>query len=293
MLKTIILGIIQGIGEFLPISSSAHLILVPYLLGWEQSSMAFDIALHFGTLAAVLVIFFNDWWRLFIGAVNKITKKKESFDNKMFWYLVLATVPGAVIGFLLDDIVENIFRESIILISCSLAIMGILIYLGDKWADKHYRIETDFEHISLIQALLIGLSQALAIIPGFSRSGTTILTARLLGLSKTAATKFTFLLSVPIIAGATILEVGNLELSIETFMGVFIAFVVGIFSIKFLLNYIKKHDFSVFAVYRVIFAIIILASSSVFFFNSANSSFDFPSFLAFLYSSFASVISFL
>ncbi len=259
MLKTIILGIIQGIGEFLPISSSAHLILVPYLLGWEQSSMAFDIALHFGTLAAVLVIFFNDWWRLFIGAVNKITKKKESFDNKMFWYLVLATVPGAVIGFLLDDIVENIFRESIILISCSLAIMGILIYLGDKWADKHYRIETDFEHISLIQALLIGLSQALAIIPGFSRSGTTILTARLLGLSKTAATKFTFLLSVPIIAGATILEVGNLELSIETFMGVFIAFVVGIFSIKFLLNYIKKHDFSVFAVYRVIFAIIILA----------------------------------
>jgi len=259
MLKTIILGIIQGIGEFLPISSSAHLILVPYLFGWEQSSMAFDIALHFGTLAAVLVIFFNDWWSLFIGAVNKITKKKNSFDNRMFWYLVIATVPGAVIGFLLDDIVENILRESIVLISCSLAIMGILIYIGYKWADKHYRIETDFEHISLKQAFLIGLSQSLAIIPGFSRSGTTILTARLLGLSKTAATKFTFLLSVPIIAGATILEVGNLELGIETFMGVFIAFIVGIFSIKFLLNYIKKHDFSIFAVYRVIFAIIILA----------------------------------
>ena len=136
--------------------------------------------------------------------------------------------------------------------------MGVLIYLGDKWSDRHYKLETDFEHISFKQAFLIGLSQALAIIPGFSRSGTTILTARLLGLSKKAATKFTFLLSVPIISGATILEVGNLELSIETFMGVFIAFVVGILSIKFLLNYIKKHDFSVFAVYRVIFAIIIL-----------------------------------
>ena len=258
MIKTIILGIIQGIGEFLPISSSAHLILVPYLFGWAKSSMAFDIALHFGTLAAVLVIFFKDWWKLFLGAVNKITKGKNSFDNKMFWYLVVATIPGALLGFLLDDVVENIFRESIVLIALALAIMGVLIYLGDKWADKHYKIETEFNHISFKQALCIGLSQALAIIPGFSRSGTTILTARLMGLSKSAATKFTFLLSVPIIAGATILEIGNLELSVETFMGVFIAFVVGILTIKFLLNYIKKHDFSVFAVYRVIFAIIIL-----------------------------------
>ncbi|MBQ2872463.1 MAG: undecaprenyl-diphosphatase UppP [Bacilli bacterium] len=258
MIKTIILGIIQGIGEFLPISSSAHLILVPYLFGWEGSSMAFDIALHFGTLAAVLAIFFKDWWNLFMGAVKKITKGKDSFDNKMFWYMVIATIPGALLGFLLDDIVENVFRESILLIALCLAIMGVLIYLGDKWADKHYKIETEFKHISLKQALCIGLSQSLAIIPGFSRSGTTILTARLMGLSKSAATKFTFLLSVPIIAGATILEIGNLELSIETFIGVFIAFVVGVLTIKFLLNYIKKHDFSVFAVYRVIFAIIIL-----------------------------------
>ena len=137
--------------------------------------------------------------------------------------------------------------------------MGILIFLGDKWADKHYKIETDFKHISLKQAFIIGLSQALAIIPGFSRSGTTILSARLMGLSKTAATKFTFLLSVPVIAGAAILKITDLELTLETFVGVFVSFIVGLFSIKFLLNYIKKHDFSVFAVYRVIFALIILA----------------------------------
>ena len=136
--------------------------------------------------------------------------------------------------------------------------MGVLIYLGDRWADKHYKLETDFKHISLKQALFIGLSQALAIIPGFSRSGTTILTARLMGLSKNAATKFTFLLSVPIIAGATLLEMGNLEFSLETFMGISIAFIVGLLTIKFLLSYIKKHDFSVFAIYRVIMAIIIL-----------------------------------
>lgn len=258
MLKSIILGIIQGIGEFLPISSSAHLILVPYLFRWEQSSMAFDIALHFGTLLAVLTIFFNDWWSLFTGAVEKIIKGKDSFNNKMFWYLVIATIPGALLGFLLDDIVESVFRQKIWLIASALAIMGILIYLGDKWADKHYKIETDYQHITLKQALIIGLSQALAIIPGFSRSGTTILAARLMGLSKSAATKFTFLLSVPIIAGATILEIGNLAFSIETLIGIFVAFVVGILSIKFLLNYIKKHDFSIFAIYRVIFAIIIL-----------------------------------
>ena len=264
MLKAIILGIVQGIGEFLPISSSAHLILVPYLFGWEQSGMAFDIALHFGTLMAVLVVFFREWWTLFMGAVKRITKGKESFDNKMFWYLVLATVPGAVIGFLLDDIVENVFRTKIWLIATALAVMGVLIYLGDRWADKHYKIETDFKHISLKQALFIGLSQALAVIPGFSRSGTTILTARLMGLSKSAATKFTFLLSVPIIAGATVLKLPDLELSLETGIGVVVSFVVGLFAIKFLLNYIKKHDFSVFAIYRVVFAIIILVKYFVF-----------------------------
>ena len=264
VIKAIILGIIQGIGEFLPISSSAHLILVPYLLGWESHSMAFDVALHFGTLLSVLVIFFKDWWDLFIGAVKKVTKGKSSFENKMFWYLVIATVPGALLGFLLDDMVENVFRTKIWLIALALAIMGILIYIGDKWADQHYKIETDFKHISLTQAFLIGLSQALAIIPGFSRSGTTILTARLMGLSKKAATKFTFLLSVPIIAGAAVLKLTDLTLNIETIIGILVSFIVGVFSIKFLLNYIKKHDFSVFAIYRVVFAIIILIKYFVF-----------------------------
>ena len=262
--KAIILGIVQGIGEFLPISSSAHLILVPFLFGWESNSIAFDIALHVGTLLAVLVVFFRDWWDLFIGAVNKVTKGKESFENRMFWYLVIATVPGALLGFLLEDVVENVFRTKIWLIATSLAFMGVLIYLGDRWADKHYKLETDFKHITLKQAFIIGLSQALAIIPGFSRSGTTILAARLMGLSKKAATKFTFLLSVPIIAGAAVLKITDLSLNIETIIGIFVSFIVGLLSIKFLLNYIKKHDFSIFAIYRVVFAIIILVKYFVF-----------------------------
>ena len=264
VLKSIVLGIIQGIGEFLPISSSAHLILVPYLFGWKEHSLAFDVALHFGTLLAVLVVFAREWINLFKGAINKITKSKDSLDNKMFWYLVIATIPGVVAGILLDDIVESVFRNKIWLIAILLGVMGILIFLGDRWADKHYKIETDFKYISLGQVIIIGLSQALAIIPGFSRSGTTILAGRLVGLTKSAATRFTFLLSVPIILGATIMKIPELTLSLEVFIGVMVSFIVGVFTIKFLLEYVKKHDFSVFAVYRLIFMVIILIKYFVF-----------------------------
>ncbi len=257
IIQSIILGIVQGVGEFLPISSSAHLVLVPYLFGWEESGLAFDVALHFGTLLAVLAIFFKDWWNLFVGAVRKVTKKEDSTENKMFWYLVIATIPGALVGFILDDVIENVFRKQIWLIALALAVMGVLIYVGDKWASKHYKKETTFDKISLKQAFIVGCSQALAVIPGFSRSGTTILTGRLMGISKEAVTKFTFLLSVPIIFGATILKVGDLTFSIEVVVGVLTSFVVGVLSIKFLLSYIKKHDFSVFAFYRVILALIV------------------------------------
>ncbi len=258
VIQSIILGIVQGIGEFLPISSSAHLILIPFLLDWEEGSLAFDIALHFGTLLAVLVIYFKEWWNLFIGACNKAIKKKDSVNNKMFWYLIAATIPGALVGLFLDDIIENVFRKQIWLIAIFLAVMGVLIYAGDRWASKHYKgNETKFENISFKQAFLVGCSQAFAVLPGFSRSGTTILAGRLLGISKEAITKFTFLLSVPIIAGATILKLPDLTITNEVIIGIATSFIVGVISIKLLLNYIKKHDFSVFAFYRVIFAIII------------------------------------
>lgn len=259
VLKAIILGIIQGVAEFLPISSSAHLILFPYLFGWEESGLAFDIALHFGTMMAVLAIFFKDWWNLFIGAVKDIKDKKKSTNGRMFWYLIIATVPAALTGLLLDDVIENIIRNKIWIIALALAIMGLLIYIGDKWASKHYKKETKFEDISLKQALIVGIFQAFAVIPGFSRSGTTILAGRLQGISKEAITKFTFLLSVPVICGATILKIGDLAFTKEVIVGIISSFAMGVISIKFLLSYIKKHDFSIFAFYRVIFALIVFA----------------------------------
>jgi len=193
-----------------------------------------------------------------MGACDKVFQKKDSKENKLFWYLVIATIPGALAGLLLEDIVEGFIRKELILVALTLAIMGILIYVGDKWASQHYKKPTSFEKIGFKEALLIGCSQAFAVIPGFSRSGTTILAGRLLGLSREAVTKFTFLLSVPIIAGATILKVPELTISLEVVIGIFTAFIVGVFSIKFLLNYVKKNDFALFAYYRVILAIVVV-----------------------------------
>ena len=261
IIQSILLGIIQGIGEFLPISSSAHLIIIPYLFNWSEHSLAFDVALHFGTLIAVLFVYFKDWWELFKGAFNKVVYKKNSFNNKMFWFLVLATIPGALIGKLFEEPIENVLRSNYVIIAIALAVMGILIYLCDKWAAKKYKNkETDFEHLTLKQTFIIGLSQALAVIPGFSRSGTTILTARLMGVSRSAAAKFTFLLSVPIIFGATVLKLPDMitGFSLDLIVGIIVSAVVGVISIKFLLRYIKKHDFAIFAYYRVIIAIIVL-----------------------------------
>ncbi len=268
--QSIVLGIVQGIGEFLPISSSAHLKIVPFLFNWSEHSMAFDVALHVGTLIAVLLFFWKDWFGLLKGAFNKIVYKKSSFENKMFWYLVIATIPGAIIGKLFEEKIDSIFsnNSNIWIIALLLALMGIFIFLGDKYAEKKYKDkDTKFEDLSLRQTFLIGISQALAVIPGFSRSGTTILTARLVGASRDAAAKFTFLLSAPIIFGAAVVKVPELLTGGELLpllIGIIVSAIVGIASIKFLLNYIKKNDFAIFAYYRVIIAIIILVKFFVF-----------------------------
>ena len=179
----------------------------------------------------------------------------------MFWFLVLATIPGALIGKLFEEPIENMLRSNYVIIAIALAIMGILIYLGDKWAAKKYKDkETDFEHLTLKKTFIIGLSQALAVIPGFSRSGTTILTARLMGVSRSAAAKFTFLLSVPIIFVATVLKLPDMiaGFSLDLIIVIIVSAILGGISIKFLLKYIKTHDFAVFAYYRVIIAVIVL-----------------------------------
>ena len=264
-LQSIILGMVQGITEFLPISSSAHLIVIRYLfnfgkdINWE----VIDIALHFGTLLAIGIFFFKDFIKMFIegfkfkGTDGKLSFKNLTHEGKLLWYIVVASIPGAVFGLLFDTFVDGIVRENILIIATTLTIMGILLFVLDKKCRK----ETDVEKITLKQAVLIGVGQMFAIIPGFSRSGTTMTVGRAMGLKREAAAKFSFLLGAPAMLGAAILALKDLTiamLTFEFFLGIFVSFVVGMFAIKILMDIVKKAGFGVFAIYRVLLAVILL-----------------------------------
>jgi undecaprenyl-diphosphatase len=200
-MEALVLGIIQGLGEFLPISSSAHLVLVPWALGWHYAGLTFDVALHIGTLLSVVAFFWKDWLNLLIAALHR----RRSKEAALFWYLVLGTIPGGAVGFLFEKQAETVLRTPL-LIGIMLIVMGIILYWVDRRAASIKRIES----ISLLDSLLIGLSQALAIIPGVSRSGITMTTGRALGMTREAAARFSFLLSTPIIVGAGLFKIKDL-----------------------------------------------------------------------------------
>lgn len=262
IIQSIILGIVQGLTELLPISSSAHLFLIPWIFNWSIPE-SFDVALHFGTLLAIGIFFFKDWIALIKGGYNMAIKKEKSTEGRMFWYIVIATIPGGIIGFVLDKYAESILTQPLI-IAIALIIMGIILYVIDKNAKK----ETDYENLSFKQTFIIGLSQSLAFIPGVSRSGVTMTTGRALGIKREAVAKYSFMLSAPIVLAATVFKlkdfieyflVANSVGIIAFILGVLLSFIVGIFVIKFLLEYLKKGSFKIFAIYRVIVGVIIIA----------------------------------
>lgn len=263
-LEVILLAIIQGIAEFLPISSSAHLILFRDLFGIGSSvinndlALAFDIALHFGTLLAIAIYFFNDFWNMVIKGITKGPKNEE---GKMFWFIVVATIPAAIVGVLFEDVIENAIRGNFILIACALIIMGIIIYIVDLLCKQ----SRGLKQMNFKTALIIGCSQVFALIPGFSRSGTTIACARSMKLDRESAAKFSFYLSAPVVLGAVVLSLlkdGTMALisaNLSIFIvGVLISFIAGLLCIEFLLQYIKKHDFKIFMWYRILLGIIVI-----------------------------------
>lgn len=260
IIQALILGVIQGLTELLPISSSAHLTIIPWMFGWTNSEIfkldfeAFDVALHFGTLLAIAIFFAKDWIALIKGGYKQVVKKEKTFEGKMFWYLVIATIPGGIIGFVLDKFVGNKL-ETPIIIALALIVMGIMLYIVDKKAKSNI----EYEKMTLKQTFLIGLSQCLAFIPGVSRSGITMTTGRIMGIKRESVAKYSFLLSTPIVFAATVLKFKDFVFSIPFFVGVFVSFIVGIFVIQFLLQYLKKGSFRIFAIYRIIFGIIIIA----------------------------------
>ena len=258
-----ILGIIQGIAEFLPISSSAHLIIFRDVFGIgagipNDLAMTLDIALHLGTLLAIGIYFFNDFITMICKGLTKGVKDKE---GKMLWYLIVATIPAAIVGVLFEEVIENALRSNYILIACALIFMGILIYI----VDKKMKQKESLEGMNIKQAFSIGCAQVFALIPGFSRSGTTITAARAFQLKREDAAKFSFYLSAPVVCGAVFLKL--LESSTWTLIstnltvfliGILVAFLSGLFCISFLLKYLKKHDFKLFMWYRIILGIVVI-----------------------------------
>jgi len=278
ILRAILLGILQGITEFIPISSSAHLIIVPWLFNWIDdpalTSLAFDVALHLGTLAAVLWYFADDWVRLIRAAAASIAHREIGGDpdRRLAWFLVIGCVPGAIAGLLLEDKIDGLFHvpgvpvqpAAMIAVAVILALFGSIMYLADRLA-THLR---GMAQLGLKDSLVIGVAQALAVFPGVSRSGATITAGLALGLKRPAAARFSFLLSAPIIAGAGLKSLFDVYHSVRSgsivpselvlfAVGFVSATVSGYLCIRFMLRYLQGHSINVFVYYRWAVALLI------------------------------------
>ena len=267
IIQALILGIIQGLTELLPVSSSAHLNLFPWIFGWNEISESFDVALHIGTLFAIILFFFKDWIELIKGGYKQIVKKEKSTEGKIFWYIFIATIPTGILCLVLDKLSEKIIEKlaiafsveeimvEMLLIAVALITMGIILYIVDKRAKS----KIEYEDMTFKQSLWISLSQALAAaFPGVSRSGITMTVGRAMGLTRESVARYSFLLSTPIVAAAALYDLKDFVFNPAFFIGVFSSFIVGIVVIKFLLEYLKKGSFKAFAIYRVILGLFII-----------------------------------
>lgn len=255
--EAVVYGIVQGLTEFLPVSSSAHLILIPVFTGWADPGLAFDVALHWGTLAAVFVYFRKDLLALVTGAWGAL-KGGRAPENILPFKIAAATLPGAIIGFLVEDYAETTFRSPWIMV-VTLSVMGVALWVADRVGPKVRKMED----ITWTRALLIGLMQAVALIPGVSRSGVTITTGLLLGFERTAAVRFSFLLSVPITLGAGLLKSHYIFENLGSpaiWVGIVASALAGIAATHVLITYVRQRSFTPFVVYRLILAAVLAAT---------------------------------
>lgn len=254
LIQAVVLGLVQGASEFLPISSSAHLYLVPWLLRWPSHSLAFDVALHLGTLVAVTVAF----WRDLVGlAARGLRDGLSTQEGRLGWAIVAGTVPAAVAGLLLEDVVETVLRSPLVMVF-TLAVLGIVLW----WADRVAPNRKGLDRVTFGDVLLVGAAQAIALVPGVSRSGITMTAGLLLGLNRETAARVSFLLSFPTILGAGLLKVADLDpaqMDLAFWAGVGTAGLVGYLVIRFFLDYLRRGSYAVFALYRVALAGVVLA----------------------------------
>ena len=277
--QAVVLAIVQGLAEFIPVSSSGHLIIVRRLLGWNELSPAheltFDVALHFGTLLSVLFYFRRTWLQIIRAALGgkvvrfseaggtdqNLTEEEQREERLLLWYFAIATIPGAIAGKLLEHSAEDYFREHIYLIATALIVVALLMW----WGEKISRLTKPLTRITLADALIVGCAQATALIPGVSRSGSTITAGLFRNMTREAAVRFSFLLSTPIIAGAALLKAHELRkeglpvgMHLPFLVGVLVSAIVGYATIAWLIRYLQSNSLKVFIVYRIVLGVVVI-----------------------------------
>lgn len=260
LLQSLILGAVQGITEFFPVSSTAHLVLIPWLFSWKDQGLPFNVALHVGSLAAILFYFRHDWIKIISEFIRGLFK--GSFEGlpegKLGMYLIIATVPGAVSGLVFEDMAAGLLRHPIYIAS-SLALFGVFLYLADRYSTCTKTVKD----MNLTDCIIVGVSQALAIIPGVSRSGVTITGAMLMNYKRDEAARFSFLMAAPLITGAGVFEARRLEadyvMSVPFIAGVLASAVFAFLAIKYLLRLVRHRSYIAFVIYRMVIAAVIFA----------------------------------
>jgi len=275
-----VLAIVQGLAEFIPVSSSAHLILVRRLLGWNELSpaheLSFDVALHFGTLLSVLFYFRRTWFQIFRaafggrierfseegGGAADLTFEEQKDERMLLWFMAIATIPGGIAGKLLEHSAEDYFREHVFLIAGALIVVALLMWLGEKIG----HLQKPLTRISFTDSLVIGVAQAFALIPGVSRSGSTITAGLFRNLTREAAVRFSFLLSTPLIAGAALLKAHEVrkeglpaDMHLPMLVGVVVSALVGYAAIAWLIRFLQSNSLKIFIIYRILAGIAVIA----------------------------------
>ncbi|WP_231482635.1 undecaprenyl-diphosphate phosphatase [Nocardioides sp. URHA0020] len=261
-LQAVVLGVIQGLTEFLPISSSAHLRIFPEIFGWGDPGAAFTAVVQIGTELAVLIFFWRDIWRIAVTWVKSLFRPeyRGQLDARMGWFIILGSTPIVVLGILFKDVITDDFR-SLWLIGTMLIVMGVVLGIADRVGGT----EKTLKQLTLRDAVLMGIAQALALIPGVSRSGATLSMGRFLGYERETATRYAFLLAIPAVIGAGVFELkdvpngDNLYGWGPTIVATVVAFIVGYAAIAWLLRYVTTHSYTPFVIYRIALGVLTLA----------------------------------
>ncbi|MEZ4639155.1 MAG: undecaprenyl-diphosphatase UppP [Caldilineaceae bacterium] len=270
-IEAIVLGIVQGATEFIPVSSSGHLVLVPWLLGWEHSGLLFDTVLHWGTLVAIFIVFWRDFVDIIIASLQSIVRRSLADPNaRLGWFIVVGSIPAAVTGLLFKDFFESLF-SSHLAAAGFLLVTAALLAGSEQLAARAYQ-DKPTEAMTWLDVIVIGLAQAIALAPGISRSGSTIAAGLARGMNRAAAARFSFLLGTPAFFGAGLLQISDalatdaagVSAQLPTLaVGFLFSAIAGVVAIRFLLAYLRRHSLYIFSAYCVAVAVLVFVLSAV------------------------------